>query len=80
MRDPQIFLISSGALVRFGGKIALPVREEAKIGGVVPPGGPLTRRLSVMLPAFFGPRQKLCVEFPYLCLDLLAAGLLITLH
>lgn len=53
MQDPQIFLSSSGALVRFSGDTVLFFREEVKTGGAVPPGGPLTRRRSVMLSAFW---------------------------
>lgn len=63
MQDPQIFLSSSGALVRFAGEEVLLIKEEAKIGGAVPPDGPLMRRLSVMIPLLYSrlpsSRQKL---------------------
>lgn len=58
MQDPQIFLSSSGALVRFAREEVLPVEEEAKTGGAVPPRA-LIRRLSVMLAALLVPRQRL---------------------
>ena len=49
MQDPQIFLSSSGALVRFLGEDrVLLVKNEAEIGDAVPPEGPLMRRLSAI--------------------------------
>ena len=62
MQNPQIFLSSSGALVRFAGEVVLLVREETKTGGAVPPRGPLMRRLSVMLPALLASRQNLGIQ------------------
>ena len=50
MQDPQIFLSSSGALVRFAEEEALLYRDRTKVGGAV--AGPLMRRLSVMLCCF----------------------------
>ena len=62
-QDPQIFLSSSGSLVRFAGEDLLD-REEAKTGGAVPPEGPLIRRLSVMLTALLVSKTKIG---PFLC-------------
>lgn len=55
MQYPQIFRSSSGALVRPLRSAKAPfvaVGEEANAGGAVPPGGPLTRLLSVMVVFF----------------------------
>lgn len=74
MQNPQIFLSSSGALVRFAGEVVLLVREETKTGGAVPPRGPLMRRLSVMLPALLASRQNLGIQnIGDSCLDLYAS-------
>lgn len=68
MRDPQIFLSSSGALVRFAGEESLILRGEAKIGGAVPLG-PLMRRLSMLASP-----QKLVSKYFYgACICKLAA-------
>ena len=56
-QDSQIFLSSSGALVRCVGEAVLLVREEAKNGGAVPPEGPFMRRLSVMPAALLASYQ-----------------------
>ena len=56
-QDPQIFLSSSGALVRFAGEEILLVRVETKTGGAVLPEL-LMRRLS-MLPALLASRSKI---------------------
>ena len=60
LQDLQIFLSSSGALLRFAGETLL-LSEEAKTGGEVPEGGPLMRRLSVMLPTHSTSRQGMGV-------------------
>jgi hypothetical protein len=59
----QIFRSSDGALVRplrSAKATFATVGEEANAGGAVPPGGPLTRLLSVMMYSMLSSHASLC--------------------